>query len=108
MSRTPTRSPKTLTILTLGVLSIVTSFGLGIQTAGDVRTIEQSSATDETMHGDMNGDGVLSTADAIVILEIVQGYRTATTAEKLADPNGDARLTVDDALRILHTISSQQ
>ena len=53
----------------------------------------------------MDGDGSVGLQDAIVILEIVQGYAKATPDQLRADPNRDGQLTIDDALRILATLS---
>ncbi len=90
-------------LLPLTVLAVVASFGLGIQTAGDVQTVQRSSATD-VESGDLNADGTVDEQDVIAILEIAQGYRPATVAERAADPNGNGELTVDDAVRVLRTM----
>ena len=91
----------------LCVLAVVASFGLGIKSAGDVHTVQVSSATDESVRGDLTGDGTVDAHDAIAILEIAQGYRTATPAELRADPNDNGYLTVDDAIRILRSLAAQ-
>lgn len=92
------------TLVPLGAFAIVASFGLGMQTAGDLRAINESSAT-ETLRGDVTGDGTVDERDATIILEIAQGYRKATPAELAADPNDNGVLTVDDAIRVLRTLS---
>lgn len=93
-------------VLVLGVLCILSSFSLGIKTAGDVETIAPTEAGGMQITGDMNEDGRLSIHDAIEILEIAQGYKEATPEQRMADPNGDGQLTVDDAVRLLHDIAS--
>jgi hypothetical protein len=89
----------------MGALAIVSSFTLGIKTAGDVTPFSPSEASDTQVAGDMNSDGIVNVQDAIEILEIVRGYKEPTTAQLLADPNNDGRLTIDDAIRILHDLS---
>ena len=55
-------------IFTLGLLSILVSFGLGIQTAGELETVEHSSAIGSGLMGDINQDLVVDVRDAILIL----------------------------------------
>lgn len=100
------RSSAHLQVVALGVLSVVSSFALGVNTAGDVETVQHSEAEGIVTPGDMNADNVLTIEDAIRILEIAQGYESATTEQLLNDPNGDGQLTVEDALRVLHDIDS--
>lgn len=92
------------TLLPLALAVATASFAVGTQTASVLRTIDSSSAT-ETVRGDVNGDSVVDVKDAIVILEIAQGYRDATPSELAADPNDNGSLTVDDAIRLLRTIT---
>jgi hypothetical protein len=97
----PTLSART-PLLILAMLSIGMSFALGIQSAGDVETIEPLEAQTLQLDGDIDGDGVVDPRDAAAILEIALGYEQPTVAQLKADPNDDGQLTVDDALRILH------
>jgi hypothetical protein len=48
--------------------------------------------------GDLNGDGKITTADAVIALEIVAGIRLFDPA---ADVSGDGQVTSLDALMIL-------
>lgn len=93
-------------VLVLAALSVISSFSLGIHTAGDVETIAPLQAEGTTIAGDMDADGILTTADAIAILDFAQGYESPTPEQLLADPNGDGQLTVDDAIRLLYDIAS--
>lgn len=109
MVKTHTSSKKTqkvirlnVGILALCVLAIVTSFTAGIKSAPDIHPVDTIHADDAILGGDMNNDGILTSADAAIALEIALDYRTATTNELLADPNGDFTITVQDALTILH------
>lgn len=95
-----------LAIVPLGLLAVVASFSLGMETAGTLRTIEWSSATDGLL-GDMNGDNTVDERDVIVMLELSQGYRSATPDELAADPNGNGVIGVDDALRVLRSMLSR-
>lgn len=93
-----------LALVPLALLAAGASFGLGVGTAGELRAIKASSAT-ETVRGDMNADGEVDARDAIIILEIAQGYRDPTPSELAADPNANGALAVDDAIRVLRSIS---
>ena len=105
--RTPQKwTAKHLPVVALGVLCVVSSFSLGIQTAGDIETIAPSEAGGIRLTGDINNDGQLTVRDAIDVLEVAQGYETATVEQLLADPNGDGHLTVEDAMRILQDLAA--
>ncbi|MDD5751744.1 MAG: dockerin type I repeat-containing protein [Candidatus Peribacteraceae bacterium] len=97
------RPRQLLRALLFGGLCLAASFAVGIQTAGEVQPIALIEAGSPVSTGDMDGNGIVTGQDAIVILEIVRGYRTATPEQLLSDPNGDGALTSDDALRILRT-----
>ena len=90
----------------LAFLCVGGSFGMGIETAGDMKAITPSKANELVVPGDMNGNGRLDRDDVTIILEIVQGYRKPTQQQLLADPNGDGQLTIDDAKRLLHDLAS--
>lgn len=52
--------------------------------------------------GDVNGDGLINSADAQWILQYAVGSRTLTAAQKkLADVTGDGKINSSDALKIL-------
>ncbi len=89
----------------MGALAVISSFTLGIKTAGDVQPVSPSEASGTRVSGDINNDNTVDIRDAILILEIARGYEEATPSELLADPNGDGRLTIDDAIRILNDLS---
>lgn len=98
------RPRQVLRALLFGGLCLAASFAIGIQTAGEVQPIALIEAGSPVSAGDMDGNGIVTVQDAIAILEIVRGYRTATPEQLLSDPNGDGVLTMDDALRILRTL----
>lgn len=91
----------------LSIVSVVSSFALGIRTAGDVETVAPLQAEDMRMAGDLDGDLHVDVRDVLIVLEIAQGYSEATPDELLADPNGDGRLTIDDAMRMLRDLASR-
>lgn len=92
-------------VLTLGTLCVVGSFALGIQSAGDVRTISHlQAASTYALPGDFDFNGKKDVNDVIVLLELVQGYAETTPEHLKADPNADGALTVDDALSLLHDV----
>lgn len=93
-----------LQALLFGALCMAASFAIGIQSAGEVQPISLIEAGSPSRVGDVDGNGIVDVQDAIQILEVVQGYRSATPDQLLADPNGDGALDLDDALRILRTL----
>lgn len=110
MSRKQTSSfrfTKHLQVVALGALCIVSSFSLGVRTAGDVQTVAPSEAGGIRLTGDVDADGQVTVRDVIDILEVAQGYEEATPEQLLVDPNGDGRLTVEDAMRILSDLASR-
>lgn len=104
-THTKSRPSVQITLMALGMLAIVSSFTLGLKTAGDVRTVSPMEASGTRLQEDINNDGRIDVRDAIAILEVVQGYTSATPDELRADPNSDGKLTIDDAIRILNDIS---
>jgi len=98
-------SRKNVHALALGVVCIVSSFAIGIQSVGDVQPVTLIEAGSIQQAGDVDGSGEVDLQDVIAILEISQGYNKAAPAQLMADPNRDGRLTVDDALRVLTMLS---
>lgn len=96
---------KNVRLLGLSALCLSFSFFVGMHSAGTVRPISLIEAGGTPMKGDFNSDGMIDLQDVVTVLEIVQGYRTATALDYKADPNDDGLITVDDALRLLSTIS---
>ena len=92
-------------MLATGAACIVGSFLVGIQTAGDVQPVSLIQAGGTRFAGDVDGSGTVDVSDVLLILEVAQGYRSATTDQLKADPNQDGQLTVDDAIGILSTLS---
>lgn len=103
----PFQISKQLQVLAIGALCVVSSFSLGIRTAGDIETVAPSEAGGIRLTGDINDDGKVTIEDAIAILEVAQGYESATPQQLLADPNADGHLTVEDAMRILQDLASR-
>lgn len=100
--------------IALGVLSIIASFGLGIRSAGEIRTLEHSEAAVEKAsvlehpRGDVNRNGLLEVQDAIRMEEIILGLSAGTRNEILdGDMNGDFKLTGQDLLALLHAIADR-
>ena len=91
-------------VMVLGVVCVVSSFAVGIQSVGEVQPVALIEAGSIQEAGDVDGSGSVDVRDAIRILEVAQGFSQPTPAELKADPNGDGQLTVEDALRILKTL----
>ena len=58
---------------------------------------------DETMEGDLNGDGEVSIADAVAVLEVMA--RDGYDAE--ADLNGDGEVSIADFVAVLEIMAKQ-
>ena len=89
------------TLLVLGAACVITSFSVGMQTAGNVQPFALTEADSTLQAGDITADGTVDLHDVVFILESVQGYRRVTPEHLRGDPNEDGALTVDDALHIL-------
>jgi hypothetical protein len=100
--------------IAMGVLSIIASFGLGIRSAGEIRTLEHSEAAQDTadilqhQKGDMNRNGMYDVNDAILMEERILGYARTTQQDVLdGDMNADFKLTGQDLLALLHKIEER-
>ena len=72
--------------------------------AMDVYTIYVPEGTSPGVPGDMNGDGLVSSSDALVILRYSMGSMELTPAQlELADFNHDGMVNSADALAVLRT-----
>ena len=57
--------------------------------------------------GDANGDGAVTTADAIAVLKRAAGWRNIALDEGQADVNDDGYVTVADAVEILKIVAGR-
>lgn len=88
-------------MVVLGAVCVVSSFAIGLQTVGNVQPFELIEAGSTRMQGDMDGDGVLTSTDVRLMLEIAEGYAEPTPEQLAADPTQDGEITAADAMRIL-------
>lgn len=93
-----------LTILASAALCTTLAFTLGVQTAGDVRTFEHTTATGQFPTGDIDQNGFVGLGDVRMILEMEKGYLEPTPEQLRLDPNQDGELNLDDALRLLYDL----
>ncbi len=107
---------KTLQTISLGTLCAVGAFAMGIETAGDVHPFARSQAALETVmmgdggnvKGDIDGDGVLTATDAWVMMQIAEGWESATVKQiENGDTDGDQRITDKDLGHVLFELSRQ-
>ncbi len=92
---------KSLRTIAIIVSSVTAAFALGIQTAGDFRSVTPTLADRSDTAGDFNGNGYLDIQDARIALELARGYRSPTPDELSVDPNRDYSITTEDVLSIL-------
>ncbi|MDR2589886.1 MAG: dockerin type I repeat-containing protein [Oscillospiraceae bacterium] len=55
--------------------------------------------------GDVNGDGTLTTSDALLILQFIAGFKLDIFFEDVADVNGNEKIDTPDAMEILRRIA---
>jgi hypothetical protein len=94
--------------IVLGLLCIVSAFSLGIETAGDMATVETIEAAEPaviTIAGDLDGNGIVTAKDAMIAVDTIRSGREAPSDVLAADPSGDSHLTIDDVLFILRHAS---
>lgn len=102
--------------IALGTVCSVVAFSIGMETAGDVHPFATSEAAADhaelpaqpyaALQGDINRDGIVTAADALLMLEIAEGLEEATPETvKAGDIDGDFRVTTKDVLRVLRTLS---
>lgn len=115
MSKHPQRTIKDLfskpavRLFALGAVSLLGSFVLGIESAGDpfdhikAATASLTAPEVNTTENDLDGDGRLSSTDAYIALQIAQGYEEATPEQLRNVPGG--HITVKTALEILRKLS---
>ena len=85
----------------LAVASVAASFTLGFRSADDVKTFQSIQAGSSNLPGDFNSDGLVNVQDAILGLEMSQGFTNTTPEAFKADPNKDGSITVSDVLTVL-------
>ena len=95
---------QSLTILTLGLVSITTSFAIGMHSSSNVQPFTLIEAGGNAVTGDINADTVVDKRDVVLMLEMVAGYSPVTPEAYDADPNQDGRITIDDALSVLRDL----
>jgi hypothetical protein len=64
-----------------------------------------SFTIDLTEQGDVNKDGSIDLADAIISLQVVSGIQTITPVYKTGDVNGDGKIGLEEAIFVLQKIS---
>lgn len=108
------QTAKTLGRIGVAIAGIALSFAIGIQTAGELHLHDATKAAPLTakltseLKGDFDGNGVLSTEDAIGVLEVSEKMTTASRDQiQLGDVNGDGKLTTQDALSILRSLADR-
>jgi hypothetical protein len=76
--------------------------------AGDYATTDAFSVDNRVVRGDLNSDGILTSADAVIVLEIAAGSRPCDTAMlERADVSRDDKVTSLDALMILNAAAGE-
>lgn len=97
-------SKQALTVLSLGLVSITTSFAVGMHSSSSVQPFTLIEAGGNATYGDVNNDSVLDKRDVLLMLEMAAGYTTVTKAAYEADPNQDGTITIDDAISVLREL----
>ncbi len=92
-----------------GGLCAIVAFAIGMQTSGNVHTLEQTQAAltgpVTALQGDMDRDGVLTVADAEYLLERAAGLEAVTPQDiRTGDLDKDFLITDKDVLRLLRSL----
>ena len=74
-------------------------------TDSDGNTSEFSGFSIVESKGDVNGDGYVDLADAMIVLRSLSGYNASDTTIKEADVNGDNMIGMEEALYIVQQVS---
>ena len=62
---------------------------------------EKMLLKDTTLYGDLNGDGDINSADAVLMKKYLAGYREEAADERAYDVNYDGEITSADAVLLL-------
>ncbi len=73
--------------------------------SGKTEGPEWTFITKEIIAGDINDDGSVDLADAILALKIIAGMDADQTVYELADVNGDGKIGLEEVIYILQKIS---
>ncbi len=95
---------KSLKTIVIVLASVTAAFIVGIQTAGDFRSVATIQADGTDLAGDFNANGNLDIQDARIALELASGYRSPTPQELSADPDRDFSITTQDVFSILERL----
>ena len=63
---------------------------------------------DFSIKGDVNSDGAVNLADAIMALQVISRMITAQTVNKVADVNGDDKIGMAEVLYIMQNIAGMR
>lgn len=90
------------TIIRTAIAAVLISFlPLGLQ--AHVAGLEATNATVYVNRGDVNGDGMISVADVMLLVKVVMATQTTYDAYQ-ADVNADSAVTVTDVMILVRWI----
>ncbi len=75
--------------------------------SGDNHLVSVSTEAPTLLMGDVNGDGVINTTDAVIIAGYMVGKAPEGFSDAAADLNGDGKIDVSDILKLVGTILGQ-
>ena len=84
----------------------IKSVSYNVSTGAPIRTRILTDYSGRPVQGDLNNDAQITTADAVIALEIAAGSRVGDAAMlAVADVNSDGQVTLLDALMILQSVA---
>ena len=112
------RQSRLVRTLGFGTLCSLSAFVIGMQTAGEVHTVDTIEAAAQVqsndssgrvpLKGDIDADGILTVDDALRIHTFTEGYETPTPDDiRRGDMDGDFELTSKDVGRALYALSGR-
>ena len=69
-----------------------------------IQSTQSKITIEDYIKGDVDGDGVIDLADAVLIINYYVGKPVSKFVEKAADVDGDGEVDVADAVRIVNLV----
>ena len=92
-------------VVTVKNISLIEAGGtIHTRTSTEFKWIIEEGAA-PAVKGDVNGDGEITIADAVTVLNVMAGTETDATKVAAADVNGDESVTVADAVTVLNIMA---
>jgi YD repeat-containing protein len=82
--------------------------GIKITYTYDTAGNRLSKITTTVLKGDINNDGSVTLADAVLVLQVISGVPPATSVKNAADVNSDGKIGLAEVIFILQKIAGMR